>query len=412
MVEGRMRMVLAFLGCSLPMLAAAADGDGTPAPVTPQPAPVIGGSDAEAGTWPDVVAVQYPSRLGPVALCTGTLVAPTVVLTAAHCYDPGDPPLPTSVLIGATSLARPSNGETIAILHAAVFPDPDNTQDIAVLVLARPSTRAPRRIATGWARLDIANGAPVALVGFGAIDRDGEQYVDELQEARSTITDFDCSQSPGCNAGAQPAGELGAGGMGVDTCPGDSGGPLYLMTDYGALLAGVTSRGYFGSQFACSEGGIYERPDKIVDWIEAAAGVAIARGPEPRAEPIVTAIGDGGETRIAVNDPRGESHRFELVTPPARGTARVRGDGAVRVCVDPAAAPGDDELTVAITDARRAERALSLAIKIQIADGTAPAAPCDLDAFETGGCCDSGGGSAGALPLAIGVLALVRRRRR
>ena len=38
-----------------------------------------------------------------------------------------------------------------------------------------------------------------------------------------------------------PDGELGAGGMGIDTCPGDSGGPLYLPTDFGTFLAGVTS---------------------------------------------------------------------------------------------------------------------------------------------------------------------------
>jgi hypothetical protein len=54
----------------------------------------------------------------------------------------------------------------------------------------------------------------ISLVGFGAIDKNGAQYINELQEASSTITDFDCSQSSGCNAGAQPDGELGAGGMG------------------------------------------------------------------------------------------------------------------------------------------------------------------------------------------------------
>ena len=74
--------------------------------------------------------------------------------------------------------------------------------------------------------------------------------------------------------------------MGIDTCPGDSGGPMYLLTEYGTFLAGVTSRSYDNSQFACSEGGIYGRPDKIVDWIEQQTGVKVARGPEPTARPI------------------------------------------------------------------------------------------------------------------------------
>lgn len=400
-----MRLASALLGCALiPAVAAAQDGPGG--------AEVIGGQNAKAGTWPDVAAVMFPSASGELARCTGTLIAPTVVLTAGHCYDPLDPPLPDNVLIGTSSLARPGDGETIAIKHGYVFPDAETTEDVAVLVLARASSRAPRKIATGWARLDIADGAAIALVGYGAINKNGDQYVDELQEASSTITDFDCSRSSGCNVGARPAGELGAGGMGIDTCPGDSGGPLYLVTDYGALLAGVTSRSYDDAQFACSEGGIYERPDKVVDWIEATAGVAVARGPEPGAGPIVAVPGEGGDTRISVNDPRSNAHRFEITTPPAQGIAKVRGDGAVRMCVDPAAAPGDDELTVTITDTQHDGRALALAIPVHIQDGT-PGAACDIDAFaEQGGCCDSGGGSGGAIPLTIVVLALVMRRRR
>ena len=113
-----------------------------------------------------------------------------------------------------------------------------------MLTLLQPSSIPPRPIATGWARLDIVDGASVQLVGYGAVDRDANQYVAALQEATSTLTDADCSSSSGCNAGARPAGELGAGGMGIDTCPGDSGGPLYLLTPYGDFLAGVTSRGY------------------------------------------------------------------------------------------------------------------------------------------------------------------------
>jgi hypothetical protein len=164
----------------------------------------------------------------------------------------------------------------------------------------------------------------VSFVGYGAIDKNGDQYVDDLQEATSTISDFDCSTKPGCHAAAMPDGELGAGGMGIDTCPGDSGGPMYLVTDYGNFLAGVTSRSYSDATFACSQGGIYERPDKIVDWIEQQAGVSVARGPEPSADPLTIAAGDGGETVIDPNDPRSGDHGFSIATPPAHGQAKVR----------------------------------------------------------------------------------------
>src|SRR5438874_2596884 len=129
-----------------------------------------------------------------------------------------------------------------------------------------------------------SGGWPDAVAVF--YDQLGTSYVNELQQARSQITDFDCADMPGCNGNAKPFGELGAGGMGIDTCPGDSGGPLYLLTDYGSLLAGVTSRSYDNASVACGEGGIYERPDKIVEWIEREAGVPVTHGPEPIADPI------------------------------------------------------------------------------------------------------------------------------
>jgi len=210
-----MRWVLAAVACSLVPAIAWARGPTAPS----DPASVIGGSNARAGTWPDVAAILFPVNDPELPECTGTLIAPTVVLTAGHCDEPRDT-LPDNVLLGTSSLARPSDGETIAIARGVQFPDAASSEDVAVLVLARASTRAPRKIATGWARLDLVNGAAISLVGFGAVNRDGDMFLDELQEARSTITDADCATSAGCNAAARPAGELGAGGMGIDTCPG------------------------------------------------------------------------------------------------------------------------------------------------------------------------------------------------
>jgi secreted trypsin-like serine protease len=403
-----MRVAPAVLsGLVIPALALADNPAAGPAA---GPAGVIGGRNAAAGKWPDVAAILYPTPEGDRVRCSGTLVAPTVVLTAGHCYNFRDPPLPDNVLVGVTSLARPGDGETIPIRDGFAFPDAATTEDIAVLILARPSRFAPRKIATGWARADIVNGAAVSLVGFGAVNKLGDRFVDELQEATSTITDFDCSQSSGCNADAQPAGELAAGGMGIDTCPGDSGGPLYLNTSYGAVLAGVTSRSFDDAMFPCSDGGIYGRPDKIIDWLETTAGVPVTRGPEPEADAIVAVRGDGGDTKIDVNDPASNSHSFAITAPPAHGTAKVRSDGAVRVCVNPDASAGDDELTVTITDAKRPSRAIAVAIKVHIEDGS-PGPPCDLDDFASGGCCDSRGRDGGVIPLAIGVALLIRRRR-
>ncbi len=411
-----MRLV-ALLVPFLPLVAQADIDRGTAdrPHATPTSTPVIGGDDAMAGKWPDVAAVNE----GGQQVCSGTLIAPTVVITAGHCNSADL----DSVLIGTSSLARAGEGETIAIMKHIPYANSQNTIDVTVLVLAQPSTKTPRKIATGWAKLDIKNAAKVAIVGFGAVDRAGpvpfnqqEQFVNELQEATTTITDANCTTNAanGCNSLAAPDGELGAGGMGIDTCPGDSGGPLYLVTDYGTFLAGVTSRSYSDAMFWCSEGGIYARPDKVIDWIEETAGVKVGRGPEPAFMPMTAVRGNAAETVIEANDPKTDQHTYAITTPPGHGTAKIRADGTLRVCTDPGVA-GQDAMTVSITDANDPARALSVKIPITIEDGT-PGESCSVDAFgdgvDSGGCCDSGRSAGGAIPLSILVLLVLRRRGR
>ena len=154
-----MRFGPAILACSLvPAAAAAGNRAGEPPGAsTVTNAPVIGGDSAKPGKWPDVAAILFPAPAGEEARCTGTLVAPAIVLTAGHCYDSFD--LPDNVLIGTSSLASPDQGETIAIKRGFQYPDSDTTEDLTVLVLARPSSRAPRPIATGWARGSMAGRA-------------------------------------------------------------------------------------------------------------------------------------------------------------------------------------------------------------------------------------------------------------
>jgi hypothetical protein len=392
------------------VLAAALAGPGLPAclgdlpPEAGTSQEVIGGENATAGAWPDVAAVLFNGQQE----CTGVLIAPTVALTAGHCNDPSL----TTILVGTTSLARATEGETIAVARRIEYPSSQETEDLTVLVLARASKLEPRPLATGWASADVRNGARVEIVGYGAIDRDAKVYINDLQQAETTITDADCTEALGCRASVAPGGELGAGGMGVDTCPGDSGGPLYLPTKYGTFVAGITSRSYDNALYPCSEGGIYARPGKVAAWIEQSAGVAVSRGPEPLFGTISAVRGFGGETSIAANDPKTKDHSFKIAAQPAHGAAKVRGDGRVRVCADPEAEPGMDAVTVTIADKSDAGRKLDVEIPIFIEDGD-PGVDCSVDDFEDGGgCCDSGRGGRGSLPLALGAVAVLRRRRR
>jgi endonuclease G len=387
------------------VITAAAVTAAAPARVAAAPgtAPVLGGADVPEGTWRDAAGVVIDGFVD----CSAVLVAPTVALTAGHCDDPAL----TDVIVGTNDLSHPERGETLAVAARITYPDYRDTFDVTALVLATPSTVTPRAIATGWAAADIADEAAVTLVGFGAIDRDGTEFVDALQAADTVITDATCAGARGCNAAARPAGELGAGGMGRDTCPGDSGGPLYLRTAYGDFVAGLTSRGYDGADSACEDGGIYVRPDAIVGWVEDVTGVAIARGPEPSAPALEMVRGDGAEVAIDAGDPAADEHDFAIAAPPAFGRATVDGDGRLAYCSDPARI-GADTVVVAITDARDDARRVELAVAIDVRDGT-PAPECSVE-LAGGGCCSAG------TPLDLGTLvpvlvvgaAMVRRRRR
>ena len=229
---------------------------------------VVGGEEAPEGRWPDAAAIWSGREVG----CTGTLIAPDVVLTAGHCDDGI-----TAVTVDAVDY-RAEDAVRVAVREVVAYPDWEWTYDLALVFLEEPVDVIPRTIAQDCV-IDqaLSAGAQVAVVGYGAVDVWGYDYRTTLQQAATSVMDPDCTDlSLGCMEEVSPSGELTAGGDGVDACFGDSGGPLYLLTDEGAFLVGVTSRGYDTSYLPCSEGGIYVRPDAVMDWIEETIGYALA----------------------------------------------------------------------------------------------------------------------------------------
>lgn len=232
---------------------------------------IVGGETVPPGRWPDTVAV-----LGTSGTCTGTLIAPDLVLTAGHCANIN----PTRVVANTVDYAK-AQGTRVNVTRTTAYPNWQTMYDVAVIELASPIEGIePRKLGTSCT-FDgaVKSNVQVHLVGFGATSADGAQANTQLKEAMAAVSDPVCATSgAGCNKNVAPGGEFIAGGGGTaDSCFGDSGGPVYLDTPRGAILIGAVSRGVDGASTPCGGGGIYVRTDKIIEWIETTTKKTVAK---------------------------------------------------------------------------------------------------------------------------------------
>ena len=175
--------------------------------------------------------------VAPTHFCGGVLVAPDLVATAAHCLT-DRAPSSIDAIVGADNLCSTAaiDGSRLAV---TAFEPLDTSADIALIRLAEPSPVTPASLTTsdsepvawGW-----GTGSPGGL-GPCSARPVGLTITDECTgEAVGALDDYLC---------AVPAGD-------VNTCTGDSGGPVFVD---GALLAIVSS----GAGCGPDDSGFYTR---------------------------------------------------------------------------------------------------------------------------------------------------------
>ena len=245
---------------------------------TPAAEPIMEETGRIVGNFREALPVEYEGVVflqfrnytsdGRPKICTGTLIAPAVVLTAGHCifnlssaYSKKDYalyPAEIAVWAGVAYSSAPaagdpraarliSDGAVAARWHPAWQGGGAYDAVDMGLILLHPGAAA------GIAPFALNRQAPETgrqgiIVGYGSTKK-GKGWVKNIGSTRLR----------GVNART-----INIGGD-SSICSGDSGGPLFILNDGRPLAAGVASR----TSFDCSTGsGAETRVDTKLDWLD------------------------------------------------------------------------------------------------------------------------------------------------
>ena len=268
-MRGRGRSAAAIGLTGLALLIPASAGAQSNGSVQPK---VIGGHNASITQYPWQAAVVIDDQ----QVCGGSLLTSRIVITAGHCVFDTDPdclvgcfglhpicnsisdpppgdgtcrldPDDVTVILGSTTLSgAPQTGVSGVSLRSNYNPNfaPEVPSfDVGYLVLSAPSGQTPIKIAGSDETALWDPGSAVDVSGWGVTSTDDSPNT--LQAATvNMIDDGTCADDYPGEFDASTMICAGFQSGGVDTCAGDSGGPLEAPVPAGGYrLVGITSWG-------------------------------------------------------------------------------------------------------------------------------------------------------------------------
>ncbi|MEO8706618.1 MAG: trypsin-like serine protease [Kofleriaceae bacterium] len=213
---------------------------------------IIGGSRS-IGAQATVLLASYPADRSVLLTCTAVVVAPTVLLTAAHCVDrPNHLNHIYGVFPGDDASAFPTlamlEPQLLPVAVAKAHPQYETTvpffADIGVVVLRSPIANTPVAMQRDPID-DTIVGMPAQIIGYGQTVFDQPNLA--RFEATTTVASIDEDT-------------IVVGDANKHGCLGDSGGPVIVD----GKVAGVDSFGPVG----CTAASHYRRVDFFLPFID------------------------------------------------------------------------------------------------------------------------------------------------
>lgn len=259
----------------------------------PAQASIVGGKIAKIADFPSLAFIQAGTKHSGGFQCTGTVIAPRVVLTAAHCVEDLDAGglTPASEYVVATGFLNPHQAKHSDLLRVAathVFPgfDPGIVRgDAGILILSTPASAPAIPLATAADSALYQGGAGVLAAGWGV--RRGNATA-EPRRLRTASTQIQAapfcrhktrSFDPNYSTAAQMC-TLDAPKHKVGACFGDSGGPAIATRPDGSQVEiGIASLVAGGCSTKLPD--IYTRADLVSTWAQEWIAATELGGPSP-----------------------------------------------------------------------------------------------------------------------------------
>jgi len=217
---------------------------------------VLGGGNAPPGEYPSMAGIVLAGSfaLEDRFFCGASVIDSRWVLTAAHCmFGPFGSPTRADeirVIVGSNDISDSTVVETV-VTNIFVHPQYDNSSqtlinDIALLELATAVDAPVATLFSGNA--ESLYDSMASVVGWGAtgVDSSGnEVYPALLQDASVPVVSLEQCNLPESYQGTIVNTQICAGFRegGVDSCVGDSGGPMFSRIDGQQVQIGITSFG-------------------------------------------------------------------------------------------------------------------------------------------------------------------------